>query len=91
MTCISGEVDCPLTSCTEPGEVDGNFAGSSQEEDVEGCWQACQDNMDCHFYTFNTENKLCFLLRDFKALDPTCTACLWGEKSCVFGKMRFYL
>ena len=82
--------------CFEAGNYDGNagmdidIAKISNVEDPASCQEECQKNLECKFWTYNSEfaswrfgRKKCWLQNANAPEKPgTCTTCTRGPRDC---------
>ncbi len=58
----------------------GTYPGVEEEGD---CWQLCQDEPDCEYYTFDwTSGGFCFVFSTCPVIDDTCRTCSTSEDDC---------
>ena len=75
---------CPARECHQPHKCQGDFVDSFKMSHLEECIEACKDNADCHFYTFEKASDHCVLYEECPdTID--CNMCASGAKYCSRG------
>ena len=51
-------------------------------ENQESCHQDCQSTDGCKWFTLFKTTSICLLMADCKAINETCSECVYGEACC---------
>ena len=69
--------------CWVPGSCQGDVIDSHPVAGEESCLDACKDESDCSWFTYDDSNGLCLLLANCEAVDPdACPTCWSGQVQC---------
>ena len=64
--------------CQDGLELDSKAAFSYYQ-----CLEQCQNDVDCNFFTYDSDDNLCYLLANCTQINTTtCPNCYSGEKDC---------
>ena len=83
-------------NCTLPGLCDGYLLSANQVEDKTQCIYFCREqqvrlleitnpsnpHQDCHWWSWNEDNKICDALLDCPVVDESKTGTVSGEREC---------
>merc|ERR1711953_431293 len=82
--CISGEKKCPARECHGAFKCQGDFVDSYAIATLEECIEACNDHVDCQWFTLEKSNDHCLLYEECND-QFDCETCATGEKNCAHG------
>ncbi len=71
--------------CFVQGQCTGVLLEGSTVSTSELCLEACQDNDDCQWFTFDSSSSSCYLLETCPLLDEDCATCVSGHRLCSGG------
>ena len=54
----------------------------SLQDSANKCLEACQDEPECQFFSFNAGDSACTLSSDCQWVDETCKDCVHGQRAC---------
>ncbi len=65
------------------GQCDGTYLDELAVNEHSECYQACQQNIDCLWYTYDRAYDLCLLYQNCPILDQRCETCISSQSLCV--------
>ena len=70
--------------CSVKGEcTSSHLNGISIVANTKECLKQCEEEPDCHWYTFNPESNVCEFLENCEEINvESCPKCVSGESSC---------
>ncbi len=90
--CMSGTPDCAegsdhFPTCDEAGRCVGTEVGGGTSGDTPGrCQEACAEEEECRFYTFNLVTEDCYLTSTCQ-VEPS-NDMVYGEKYCYYSEQN---
>ena len=79
LECFTGQRGCLV--CSQSGQCQGNLVGQAISETEEDCQEACFNDDDCLWYTFDFQASLCLLTSDCVPVNSSSLK-VYGEKNC---------
>ena len=64
------------------GRVEGTIYDAHLSESYNDCLSICQAESLCTWFTYSTSNNDCLEFSSYSGIDPSCSNCLSGERSC---------
>ena len=77
--CSTGQRDCPI--CSVPGECTGILVGNAFVPNENECQEACFNNDECNWYTYDYEFEFCTMTSDCSPQNSS-TLKTFGQRSC---------
>jgi len=82
-SCISGEVECPVGLCGEPGLCQGTLIHGEVANSTGDCQDACTNFSGCLYYSYDPTSGECWMFDSCPTLDDTfCPECVSGSPGC---------
>ena len=75
---------CPARECHGAFKCQGDFVDSYAIATLEECIEACNDHVDCQWFTLEKSNDHCLLYEECND-QFDCETCATGEKNCAHG------
>jgi hypothetical protein len=81
---VHGHTDIPQIGCFVVGECTGApSVGFSIEDNVSDCLNYCKETGNCNYFTYSTEDDICFLMEDCDLIsNGECSSCVSGDVTC---------
>lgn len=78
--CYTGQRDCSVAICSEPGSCLGGFVADSFLDSEYECLESCANNAECLWYTFNFDLNYCLLTSS--CIPQSSNSHLYGQREC---------
>ena len=80
---LTNEKGCPKNFCFINGtQCHGNIVSNLILASEDECLAACINNVDCKWFEFESQTKMCSLLGDCSTFDNDCPNCIIGSRDC---------
>ena len=73
--------------CSEIGQCEGVILGAESTVSEVECIAMCVENVNCQWYSFNTDQNACFTFVDCDTVDTTAVDTVYGQRECREGNI----